>query len=118
MTEQQDVTPPARKLARTQPPPSQFTLLFMLSLTDKIWPNLDQRGGSEALARWILLHLDRNRKAAASSVPSMKAKLHNTDAGSYFVVHPSQYVVAFLLQSHGKSFNYHPNIRTCFCIIV
>lgn len=35
--------------AAHQPAPSQFTLLFMLSLTDKIWPNLDEWGGSEAL---------------------------------------------------------------------
>lgn len=103
----------SQEIGRTQPPPSQFTLLFMLSLTDKIWPNLDQwGGGSEALAWWILLHLDRNRKAAASSVPSLKAKLHNADAGSYFVMHPS-FVVANLLQSVRE--NYHPNIFLCYC---
>lgn len=63
-----------------------------------MWPNLDEWGVSDA-GWWILLHLDRNRKAAASSVPSLNAKLHSTDAGYYFVVHSSQKVFAMLLQS-------------------
>lgn len=55
-------------------------------------------GGSEALVGGFC-YLDRNRKAAASSAPSLDAKLHNTDAAYYFVVHPSQYAFAVLLQS-------------------
>lgn len=64
-------------------------------------------GGVRGAGWWILLHLDRNRKAAASSVPSLNAKLHNADAGYYFVVHPFQYVFAVLLQGH---FNYDPQM--------
>lgn len=79
-----------QEIAPHQPAPSQFTLLFMLDLTDKIWPNLDELG-VRGCGWWILLHLDRNRKAAASSVPSLNAKLRNTDAGYDCVVHHSQH---------------------------